>query len=109
MTIVAVTNGSVSQINGQSASIPFGTYPIVQGSNTSASYTKSQVFSANLPLITTTSGVVTTGTFGTTANSFCAGDDSRLSNSRTPTSHSHSISEVTSLQATLIAFAIALG
>ena len=64
---------------------------------------------ANLPLITTTSGVVTTGTFGTTVNSFCAGDDSRLSNSRTPTSHSHSISEVTSLQATLIAFAIALG
>ena len=64
---------------------------------------------ANLPLITTTSGVVTTGSFGTTANSFCQGDDSRLSNSRTPTSHSHSISEVTSLQATLTAFAIALG
>ena len=64
---------------------------------------------ANLPVITTTSGVVTTGTFGTTAYSFCAGDDSRLSNSRTPTSHSHSISEVTSLQATLTAFAIALG
>ena len=64
---------------------------------------------ANLPVITTTSGVVTTGTFGTTANTFCAGNDSRLSNSRTPTSHSHSISEVTSLQATLTAFAIALG
>ena len=35
--------------------------------------------------------------------------DSRLSDSRTPTSHSHSISEVTNLQATLTAFAIALG
>ena len=33
---------------------------------------------ANLPLITTTSGVVTTGTFGTTANSFCQGNDVRL-------------------------------
>ena len=64
---------------------------------------------ANLPLITTTSGAVTTGAFGTTANSFCEGNDSRLSNSRTPTTHSHSISEVTNLQATLTAFAIALG
>lgn len=64
---------------------------------------------ANLPLITTTSGVVTTGSFGTTANSFCQGNDSRLSDARTPTAHTHSISEVTSLQATLTAFAIALG
>ena len=37
---------------------------------------------ANLPLITTTAGVVTTGSFGTTANSFCQGNDSRLSHSR---------------------------
>ncbi|WP_434221961.1 hypothetical protein [Limnospira platensis] len=34
---------------------------------------------ANLPLITTTLGAVTTGTFGSTANTFCRGDDSRLS------------------------------
>jgi len=33
---------------------------------------------ANLPLITTTSGVVNTGTFGTTANTFCQGNDARL-------------------------------
>lgn len=39
---------------------------------------------ANLPLITTTSGVVTTGSFGTSANTFCVGNDSRLSNARTP-------------------------
>ena len=64
---------------------------------------------ANLPVITTASGVVTTGTFGTTANSFCAGNDSRLSDSRTPTAHTHAISQVTNLQATLTAFAIALG
>jgi len=40
---------------------------------------------ANLPIITTTSGVLTAGSFGTTANTFCQGNDSRLSNSRTPT------------------------
>lgn len=33
---------------------------------------------ANLPVITTTSGVLTTGTFGTTANSFAQGNDARL-------------------------------
>jgi len=44
---------------------------------------------ANLPLITTTSGVITTGTFGTTANTFTQGNDSRLSDARTPTSHTH--------------------
>lgn len=44
---------------------------------------------ANLPVITTASGVLTTGTFGTAANSFCQGNDSRLSDARTPTSHNH--------------------
>lgn len=37
---------------------------------------------ANLPIITTTSGVLTTGSFGTTANTFCQGNDSRLSDTR---------------------------
>jgi hypothetical protein len=40
---------------------------------------------ANLPVITTTSGVLTTGTFGTSASSFCEGNDARLSDTRTPT------------------------
>lgn len=44
---------------------------------------------ANLPIITTTSGKLTTGSFGTTANTFCQGNDSRLSDARTPTSHTH--------------------
>jgi hypothetical protein len=44
---------------------------------------------ANLPIITTTSGVLTTGTFGTGANTFCVGNDSRLSDARTPLSHTH--------------------
>jgi len=42
---------------------------------------------ANLPLITGTSGIITTGSFGTTVNTFCQGNDSRLSNARTPTNH----------------------
>lgn len=33
---------------------------------------------ANLPLITTTSGVVTTGSFGTASATFCQGNDARL-------------------------------
>jgi len=51
---------------------------------------------ANLPLITTASGVITVGSFGTTANTFCQGNDSRLSDARTPTAHNHSASEITS-------------
>jgi hypothetical protein len=42
---------------------------------------------ANLPLITGTNGVVEAGAFSNTAGSFCAGDDVRLSDARTPTAH----------------------
>ena len=51
----------------------------------------------NKPLITTTSGKITTGSFGTSANTFCQGNDSRLSNARTPTSHTHTTSEITDI------------
>lgn len=50
---------------------------------------------ANKPLITTTSGTVTTGSFGTSANTFCEGNDSRLSDARTPTSHNQASSTIT--------------
>ena len=50
---------------------------------------------ANLPLITTTGGAVTTGSFGTSANTFCQGNDSRLSDARTPTSHNQASSTIT--------------
>jgi hypothetical protein len=43
----------------------------------------------NLPLITTTGGTISTGSFGTAANTFCAGNDTRLSDARTPASHTH--------------------
>jgi len=42
---------------------------------------------ANLPLKTGTNGVIEAGSFGTAAGSFCAGDDARLSDARTPTAH----------------------
>jgi len=38
-----------------------------------------------VPIITTTSGVLAAGSFGTTSGTFCKGDDSRLSDPRTPT------------------------
>lgn len=45
--------------------------------------------SANVPLITGTGGLVKAGSFGNSANTFCEGNDSRLSDARTPTSHAH--------------------
>lgn len=47
-------------------------------------------------MITTTSGVLTTGTFGTGANTFAQGNDSRLSDTRTPTDGSVTNAKVTS-------------
>ena len=54
---------------------------------------------ANKPLITTTGGEVTTGSFGTAANTFCQGNDSRLSNARTPTAHNQASSTITEASA----------
>ena len=42
---------------------------------------------ATLPIITTTGGTLTTGSFGSTVGTFAQGNDSRLSDARTPTSH----------------------
>jgi hypothetical protein len=58
---------------------------------------------ANLPIITTTSGVLIAGSFGTTANTFTQGNDSRLSDARTPTSHVHGdISNAGAITSTVI-------
>jgi hypothetical protein len=51
---------------------------------------------AQLPIITTTSGVLTTGAFGTTSGSFCQGNDGRLSDARTPVSHTHAAGDIVS-------------
>ena len=52
---------------------------------------------ANKPLITGTGGVVQAGSFGNSANTFCEGNDSRLSDARTPVAHTHTKSDVTDL------------
>ena len=52
---------------------------------------------ANKPLITGTGGAVQAGSFGTAANTFCEGNDSRLSDARTPVAHTHTKSDVTDL------------
>jgi hypothetical protein len=50
---------------------------------------------SGLPIITTTSGVLTVGAFGSTAGTFAQGNDSRLSDARTPTSHVHAAGDIT--------------
>ena len=52
---------------------------------------------ANLPLITGTGGAVQAGAFGNSANTFCEGNDSRLSDARTPVAHTHGKADVTDL------------
>lgn len=52
---------------------------------------------ANQPLITGTGGAVQAGSFGNAANTFCEGNDSRLSDARTPVAHTHTKSDVTDL------------
>ena len=52
---------------------------------------------ANKPLITGTGGVVQAGSFGTAANTFCEGNDSRLSDARTPVAHTHGKADITNL------------
>lgn len=42
---------------------------------------------SGLPVVTGASGVLTVGAFGSSAGQFCQGNDTRLSDSRTPTSH----------------------
>ena len=50
---------------------------------------------ANLPVITGASGALTAGSFGSTANTFCQGNDTRLSDARTPVAHNHDAGAVT--------------
>lgn len=50
---------------------------------------------SGVPIITTASGVLAAGTFGTAAGSFCQGNDARLSDARPPTTHTHTASQIT--------------
>jgi len=50
---------------------------------------------SGVPIITGTSGVLQAGSFGTAAGTYCQGNDSRLSDARTPTAHTHAASDIT--------------
>ena len=63
---------------------------------------------ANLPLITGADGLVQTGSFGTSANTFCEGDDARLSDTRTPTTGSVTTSSLDATATTGTAGSIVL-
>ena len=93
---------------GSATSVPWSGVTGKPSSYTPSSHTHGNISNAgaigttaNKPLITTTNGVITTGSFGTTANTFCQGNDSRLSDARTPTAHTHSASDITSGLATV--------
>ena len=51
---------------------------------------------SGLPVVTGASGVLQAGSFGTAAGTVCQGNDSRLSDARTPTSHVHAAGDITS-------------
>jgi hypothetical protein len=66
------------------------TFPNATGTVALTSHTHGSITSdgklgstANLPLITTTGGTISTGSFGTTTNTFCAGNDARIDNLHT--------------------------
>lgn len=75
------TTGKIVKDSSFSSS-SFATAGHVHGNITNAGAIGS---TANLPIITTTAGALTTGSFGSTANTFCQGNDSRLSDTRNTT------------------------
>ena len=83
-----VTSSVQTQLNGKAAS------DHVHGNITNDGKVGT---TANIPLITGTGGVVQAGSFGNAANTFCEGNDSRLSDARTPVSHTHVTADVTDL------------
>ena len=86
--VSGVTSAIQTQLNGKSASNH------VHGNITNDGKVGT---TANKPLITGTGGVVQAGSFGNAANTFCEGNDARLSDARTPVAHTHLTSDVTDL------------
>jgi hypothetical protein len=92
--VITIASGVISVISAGSGYVD-GLATKAGGSRYNLVTQATQNASTNLPLITTTDGAITAGSFGTTPNSFCQGNDSRLSDPRTPTSHTHAPSEIT--------------
>lgn len=85
---VAIANGGTGSTTAPAALIALGA---AATSHTHGSITNAGAIgtTASLPIITGTSGVLQAGAFGTTTGTFCQGNDTRLSDARTPTSHTH--------------------
>jgi len=106
-TLMTLTNGGAVSIPG-SLSVAGNAVVVandsrLSDSRTPLSHTHGNISNAGaigttaqLPIITTTSGVLTTGAFGTTSGSFCQGNDARLSDARNPLTHAHAASDITS-------------
>lgn len=83
---IITTTGSPEETNqvlnwGQTSTY-FSAIGHVHGNITNTGYLGT---TANIPLITGTAGIIQAGSFGSAANTFCQGNDARLSDTRTPT------------------------
>ena len=97
-------DGYTEYTAGAAASVPWSGVTGKPSSYTPASHSHGNITNdgkmgttANLPLITGTGGAVQAGSFGNQANTFCEGNDSRLSDARTPVAHTHTKSDITDL------------
>ena len=68
--VISVTSAGTGYVNGTATKAGGSRYNLVTQSTQNAP--------ANSPVITTTGGAITAGSFGTTAGSYCQGNDSRL-------------------------------
>lgn len=91
------TSGNLSNCTGYAYASLSG----IPGSFTPSSHTHGNISNAgaigstaDLPIKTGASGVLEAGSFGTGAGEFCQGNDSRLSDARTPTAHTHNASDI---------------
>jgi len=92
---IATFNGTTGKVIQDSGTLISG---LAASTHTHGNITNAGAIgtTASLPIITTTSGLLTTGSFGTTAGTFAQGNDARLSDARTPLSHTHAATDITS-------------
>jgi hypothetical protein len=87
----SATSGNFVMFDGTTGKIikdsSFGPSSFATASHTHGNITNAGAIgsTANLPIITTTAGALTTGSFGSGVNTFCQGNDSRLSDTRNTT------------------------
>ena len=90
---IAMNGGVGTGYSNGSATID-GRVTLGTSGSANVNITIGNAYAYGQPLMTGNHGVVGLSSFGTTANTFCQGDDSRLSDNRTPKSHTHPASEI---------------